>query len=152
LGENVLFLGQHHLTLEKENRMTVPLLFSGPLANGAVITQGFDRNLWILPSSKFQQLYQRISSLNIADPKARILLRLLLGQACELVTDESGGIHIPQTLREFAKLDKEIILVGQGDYFEVWDENLWQEQESETRDANANSDRFANLVITLGTA
>ena len=49
-------------------------------------------------------------------------------------------------------LDKEIILVGQGDYFEVWDENLWQEQESETRDANANSDRFANLVITLGTA
>lgn len=147
-----MFLGQHHLSLEKENRMTVPPFFSGPLANGAVITQGFDRNLWILPSAKFQQLYQRVSSINIADPKARLLLRLLLGQACELVIDESGGIHIPQTLREFAELDTEIVLVGQGDYIEVWDKNLWQRQESELSDASVNSERFANLVITLGTA
>jgi len=146
-----LFLGQHHLSLEKENRMTVPLRFSGALADGAVIMQGFDRNLWILPLGKFQQLYKRVSSMNIADPKARLLLRLLLGQACDLVTDESGGIHIPQNLREFAELDSEIVLVGQGDYFEVWDKNLWQKQESELSDANANSERFANLVIGLGT-
>jgi MraZ protein len=149
LGENGLFLGQHHLALDKEDRLLVPSRFYGPLSDGGVITQGFDRNLWIIPAAKFQLLCQQISAVNLADPKARLLLRILLGQACELVTDNSGSIQIPQNLRAYAKLDKQIVLVGQGDYFEIWDKTLWQGQESQLGDANANSERFANLVISL---
>lgn len=144
-----MFLGQHHLTLDKDARIPVPSRFSGPLSEGGVITQGFDRNLWILPAAKFQLLCQRISAMNIADPKARLLLRLLLGQACELVTDESGGIQIPRNLREYAELDKEIVLVGQGDYFEIWDTAQWQNQEIQLGDAEANSERFAHLAIAF---
>ena len=149
LGEKSLFLGRHHLTLDTENRLTIPACFYGSLTDGGIITQGFDRNLWVLPVTTFKLLCQRISAMNLTDPLARLLLRMLLGHAFELEINESGIVCVPQNLLEYAELGKEIVLIGQGDYFEVWDLALWQEQESQLGDANANSERFSKFVIAL---
>ncbi len=86
-------------------------------------------------------------SLNIADPLARLLLRLILGTAHELGLDADGQLTVPQELREFASLQKDILLVGQGEYFEIWASDLWDQQETQLRDAEANASRFSALTV-----
>jgi MraZ protein len=142
-----MFLGQHSFSFEDSNRLTVPTPFRDELGRGAFITQGFDRNLWVLSADAFQAVFARFTVLNIADPLARLLLRMVLGHAVELVIDESGNMVIPQELRDFAGLGKEAVLVGQGRYFEIWAPASWQKQELALQDAEANADRFAGLAI-----
>jgi MraZ protein len=142
-----MFLGQHQYSIESDNRLTVPPSFQDLLGKGAYITQGFDRNLLVLTADSFHTLYERFTAMNIADPLARLLLRMILGTASEIEIDETGHLIVPQKLREFAGLDGEAVLVGQGKYIEVWSPALWQKQEIRLQDAEANADRFAGLVL-----
>ena len=143
-----MFLGQHSFSFDESNRLTVPPAFREELGRGAFITQGFDRNLWVLSAEAFQAVVARVAALNIADPLARLLLRMVLGNAVELKIDESGHMLVPQELRDFAGLGKEAVLVGQGKYIEIWAPASWKQQELALQDAEANAGRFAGLAIT----
>ena len=142
-----LFIGQYHHSFDDGNRLTLPAHFRELLSGGGFITQGFDRNLWVLTAAAFQEVYQRVMKMNLADPLARLLLRMVLGNASHLEMDQSGRILIPQNLQQFANLNSEAVLVGQGDYFEVWAPALWQKQEAQLQDAEANVGRFAELDV-----
>ena len=111
------------------------------------MTQGFDRNLQVLTANAFQEIYRRVISLNIADPLARLLLRLILGSATELGVDKNNHLMIPDSLKDFANLHEDILLIGQGDYFEIWSPDLWSRQEAQLRDAETNSARFSLLTV-----
>lgn len=112
------------------------------------MTQGFDRNLQVLTASAFEQLYRRAAALNVADPLARLLLRLFLSSAIEL-PQAKVSITIPDSLKEYAGLKDNVLVIGQGDYFEIWAPDLWSQQEAELQNVVANAGRFASL--TLGT-
>jgi MraZ protein len=112
------------------------------------MTQGFDQNLQVITAQAFQELYRQAASLNIADPLARLLMRLLLGTAVE-IPQVKNSIGIPNSLKEFASLEERALLVGQGNYFEIWAPKLWGHQEAQLKDVEANSTRFA--ALTLGT-
>ena len=142
-----MFLGKLSTTIDPKNRFSVPAAFRMQLAGGAFMTQGFDRNLQILTASAFQEIYRRVTSLNIADPLARLLLRLILGTATEMGVDKSNQLIIPENLKEYANLQGNILLVGQGDYFEIWAPDLWARQETQLRDAETNSARFSLLTV-----
>jgi MraZ protein len=73
---------------------------------------------------------------------------MLLGNASQLEMDESGSIIVPQKLRELADLKDEAVIVGQGDYFEIWAPLLWNRQEIRLQDAEANAQRLAVLDLT----
>ncbi len=143
-----MFLGKFSRTLDGKSRFAVPPAFRGSLARGAYVTQGFDRNLQVLTVEAFQEIYRTVVSLNIANPLARLLLRLILGTAQESGVDASGQLTIPEELRKFANLQKDIYLVGQGEYFEIWSPGLWDQQEAQLRDAESNADRFSALTVT----
>jgi len=142
-----LFLGQYRYSFDDKDRLMIPARFRELLADGAFVTQGFDRNLIILTPEAFQEIYQLIMALNIADPLARFLLRMFLGNATQLEVDESGRIVLPGNLREFANLAGEAVLIGQGDYFEVWAPALWSQQEAHLQDAETNAMRFVTLNL-----
>jgi len=142
-----LFLGKHSSKLDKYDRLSTPSQFREDLSNRIYITHGFDRNLLALTPIAFQEIYRRVVSLNIADPLARVLLRLILGTAHEVRIDKNGYLPIPDELREFANLHGNILLVGQGDYFEIWSADLWNSQEAQLNDADTNSSRFSNINI-----
>jgi MraZ protein len=127
--------------------MPVPSSFRLDLANGAFVTQGFDRNLQVLTTRAFQELSQRAMSLNMTDPLARLLLRLILGTAQAVEMDNQGYLTIPQELKGFAGVEQDLLLVGQGAYFEIWAPDLWAKQEAELRDAESNARRFAALTV-----
>ncbi len=146
--ESKLFLGKFSRTLDTNSQFSVPPAFRGSLARGAYVTQGFDRNLQVLTSEAFQGIYRTIVSLNIANPVARLLLRLILGTAQQSTVDTNGDLSIPEELRQFANLNQDIFLIGQGEYFEIWSPDQWDQQEAQLHDAEANSGRFAALTIS----
>lgn len=143
-----MFLGKFSRTLDAKGRFSVPSNFRGALAGRAYVTQGFDRNLQVLTTEAFQEIYRTVISLNIANPLARLLLRLILGTAHEAEISADGQFRIPEELKQFANLQSDIFLIGQGEYFEIWSPEAWDRQEAQIRDAELNADRFSALTIT----
>jgi MraZ protein len=142
-----LFLGKFSRTLDAKNHFTLPPAFQAELAGGAFMTQGFDRNLQILTAEAFRKVVRQASSLNLADPLARQLLRLLLATAVPVRAETQSAVTVPEGLKEFAALHADVVLIGQGDYIEIWAPELWEKQEAQLHDAEANASRFAALNI-----
>ena len=142
-----MFLGKNHCTLDKQNRLLLPPAIRDQLSGEIYITQGFDRNLMFFTTSAFQDVYDGVRALNIADPLARLLFRMILGSAFEARADGSGQIEIPDHLQKFATLSGQVLLIGQGNYFEIWSPDQWKEQEAQLADAEANASRFSELTI-----
>ena len=141
-----MFLGQYQHNLDDKGRLMIPARYRDLLAAGAFITQGFDRCLMVMTDAYFQDVYARINSMNIADSTARLLKRLILSNAYPVEVDKVGRILVPQNLREFLTSESgELIVAGQGEYFEVWTPAEWQAQMEKLQDVEANEQRFATL-------
>ena len=143
-----MFLGHHNTQLNGSNRLPIRQEWQKLISNGVYLTQGFDQNLLILMPDTFQEIYNQISELNIADPLARLLQRMFLGTASYIENVENETISLPQDLLEYAKLESNVVVVGQGEYVEVWSPDLWQQQQEEIQDSQANSQRFSVFTIT----
>lgn len=91
-----MLLGQYQLFLDGDGLLVIPKPFRELFADGAYVTRGFEQNLLIMSARTFQGIYNRVAALNIADPQARLLLRLILGNASRLEMNESGHALIPQ--------------------------------------------------------
>ena len=143
-----MFLGQFQHNLDDKGRLMIPARFRELLAAGAFITQGFDRCLMVMTDVYFKQVYDRISAMNLADPMARLLRRLILSNAYPVEIDKVGRILLPQILRESILLDGEAILAGQGEYFEVWNPADWNAQMAQLQDIETNNQRFATLDLS----
>jgi MraZ protein len=141
-----MFLGQYQHNLDDKGRLMIPARYRDLLAAGAFITQGFDRCLMVMTDAYFQDVYARINSMNMADPAARMLRRLILSNAYAVDVDRVGRILVPQNLREFLGISSgELVVAGQGEYFEVWTPAEWQAQMERLQDVEANEQRFATL-------
>jgi len=144
-----MFLGRFHHNLDEKGRLTVPARFRDDLSNdGAYIMQGFDQNLLVLPTVSFDTLSHRISKMSMTDPTARLLRRLLYSSANQVTVDNSGRILIPQYLRESVNLDVQVVIVGNGEYFEIWSPDEWSKQNDLLLDAQVNAHRFSALDLT----
>ena len=142
-----MFFGQYHYPFAEDYRVEIPASFRELLAGQVVVTQGFDRNILVLSVEAFQDLTRLVMSLNIADPLARGLMRMLLGNASYSKIDQAGSISLQGSLKDFAGLQTSVVLVGKGKYFEVWSQALWHQQELYLQDAEANSQRFTSMNL-----
>jgi MraZ protein len=142
-----MFLNQYQHSFDDKGRLTIPSKFRDLPEDGAVIVQGLDRNLMVLPPAVFQVLYDRLMAMNLTDPTARLLRRIILGNALQVVPDGAGRVLLSTNLREYANLKEGVVFVGQGDYFEIWSPDLWQEQQAQVNDAALNAQRFAALDL-----
>ena len=147
-----MFLGQFQHNLDDKGRLMIPARFREMLEGGAFITQGFDRCLMVMTEAYFQQVYDRINAMNLADPTARLLRRLILSNAYPVEVDKVGRILMPQNLRQFISLDGEAIVAGQGDYFEIWTATDWSNQMLQIQDTEANNQRFSALDLSSHSA
>jgi MraZ protein len=143
-----MFLGHFQHNLDDKGRLMIPARFRELLAAGAFITQGFDKCLMVMTDVYFKEVYDRISAMNLADPMARLLRRLILSNAYPVEADRVGRILIPQNLRQVIMLDGEAIVAGQGEYFEVWTPDAWNEQMAQLQDLETNDQRFAMLDLS----
>ena len=144
-----MFLGQFQHNLDDKGRLMIPARYRDLLAAGAYITQGFDKCLMVMTHSHFQVMYDIINGMNIADPTARMLRRLILSNAYQVEVDKVGRILVPSKFREFLNVDSgELVVAGQGEYFEVWSPSEWKIQQDNLNNAEANAQRFATLNLS----
>ncbi len=132
-GDNVFRVrGVSNLNLDTKGRMSFPSRFRDRLMSfcegEVVVTADPERCLLVYPLPEWEEVENKLMALPTQNAHARSLQRLYLGYATEAQLDGSGRILLPPPLREFAGLDKHVVLVGQGKRFELWDENAWNEQ------------------------
>jgi MraZ protein len=144
-----MFFGKCTLPLSEKSEFSLPSNFREGMSNVVYLTQGFDRNLILLSPQAFNEIYSHIKESSISDPMARLLNRLFLGSATVVAVDELGQIELPVNLCAFAELGKEVIIVGQGEYSEIWSPALWQKQIDTLNDFEANTHRFEKFHLSL---
>ncbi|MFN2173327.1 MAG: division/cell wall cluster transcriptional repressor MraZ [Candidatus Promineifilaceae bacterium] len=133
-----MFLGEYTHTIDEKGRLTIPAKFRGDLAAGLVVTRGLDRNLLVFTLTEWEELAQKIAKIPISDRSARAFSRRVFSGATDLVPDRQGRILIPATLREFANLGDEAVIIGMYNYAEIWNADSW----NPVRDDIENNDDF----------
>jgi len=127
-----VFRGVSHLALDSKGRLAVPAKHREALAveiDGRVIlTADPSHCLLVYPVSEWEPIQKRLMALSSFNETVRRLQRLLVGHADDVELDGAGRILVPPALRTYAALDKRVVLVGQGNKFELWDEARWLEQ------------------------
>lgn len=126
----ISFLGEYEATLDAKGRFLLPAGFKRQLPEGEntrfVINRGFEKCLSLYPIQSWQPLYDQISSLNDFDPKVREFRRYFLNGAIEVEPDSAGRILIPQNLKDYAGLGKDLVLAAAVNKIEIWDKEKYQ--------------------------
>ena len=152
-----MFRGSNSATLDGKGRMALPTRTRETLSrlseNKVVVTIDMrEPCLLLYPLSDWEVVQGKLESLSNINPQARLLQRLLIGHATDLQLDGAGRLLLPSMLRDFAQLEKKLVLVGQGNKIEIWSEQNWHQRMGEwvEEGANAlaeNADMFDGLSV-----
>ena len=142
-----MFMGHYEHTIDEKGRITVPSKFRDELGGSVVISMGFDGNLFAFPHDLFILLSNKVRGTSLTDSNSRILRRLLFSASEELEFDKAGRILLPAYLRGTANLTDNAVLVGNGEYFELWSPEDWQVQLAVLNDVDANKQRLDALDL-----
>ncbi len=130
-----MFRGATKTTLDAKGRLAIPARYRDRLTNRCqgqlICTVDQDYCLLLYPLPDWEEIERKLMRLPSFNRKARRLQRLMVGYASELELDGHGRVLIPRELREFASLERQAILIGQGNKFELWDEARWNERRDE---------------------
>ncbi len=130
------FEGSTVLSLDAKGRIAIPNGYRDVLAaageQSLILTVSpYDRCLWLYPQSEWSMVKLKLLELSDSDTLIRRTKQMMRGHATPCVPDGQGRIRIPDPLREFAGLDRQITFVGQGNHFEIWDGEAWVAERSE---------------------
>jgi len=142
-----VFLGRFDNRLDDKGRISMPAKFRARLAEGFVVTRGFEGCLTIYPMSEWQKLAEGLARFPVTDQKARALRRVLFAQAADTELDKQGRMLIPEYLRESAGLSADVVVAGMDAYIEIWDRGRWTEME---RQNDENATDIAQSLADLG--
>lgn len=128
-----MFRGISSITLDEKGRIAMPARYRERLQEGCGghLVATIDTNhrcLLLYPAPEWERIEKRIEALPDFEPKAQGVKRLLLGHANDLEMDSSGRVLLPQELRQYARLGRQVSLIGQGKKLELWDQDAWGKQ------------------------
>jgi MraZ protein len=133
-----MLLGTHDHTIDDKSRLTLPAKFRPTFEGGVVVTRGLDSCLVAFPRDEWARSQSRIADLDTLSGEARSLQRVVYANAVEGDLDKQGRIVIPSALKEYAGIDRDVVVAGVNDHLEIWDRATWRrelaESEGRTRD------------------
>lgn len=119
-----MLIGKYYHHLEEKGRLSLPAKFR-EVSNNWIVTRGLDGCLFLLQESNFKKELEKIAQSSFTKKANRDLVRLMTNEAAELTTDENGRVNLPDYLIKFAKLQKNIVVVGSLDHLEIWDQDTY---------------------------
>jgi len=125
-----MFMGEYNHTIDAKGRLIVPSKFRELLGEEFILTKGLDGCLSIYPMSEWEIFEEKLKDLPLTNKNARTFSRFFVAGATQCELDKQGRILVPATLREFAELDKEVILTGNITRIEIWSKIKWSENSS----------------------
>jgi MraZ protein len=129
-----MFLGEHSHSIDEKGRVVMPSKFRLGLEDGCVVTKGQERCLYVFPMDRWDDEAQRVLKLPRTDRRARNFSRSFFASASNQSLDKTGRCQIPESLRIYAGLTKDVTVVGVADRIEIWDTETWETVAAEADD------------------
>lgn len=142
-----MFIGEYNHSIDIKGRVSLPVKFRAMLALSCVATKGIEKCLWIFPADKWESLAEKISSLPITQKNSRDFSRLIFSGAMDLGIDKLGRINLPNYLKEYAEIDKNVVVNGLYDRIEIWSKESWGEFK---KGMEENSEQIAENLADMG--
>ncbi|MEO7023391.1 MAG: division/cell wall cluster transcriptional repressor MraZ [Leifsonia sp.] len=120
-----MFLGTYAPKLDEKGRIILPAKFRDELASGIVLTRGQEHCVYVFSQREFESLHEKIRQAPVTSKQARDYLRVFLSGASAEVPDKQNRVTVPQTLRSYAGLDRDLVVIGAGSRAEIWDAQAW---------------------------
>lgn len=121
----LMFIGEYQHTIDEKGRISVPAKFRAELKEGAVVTRGLDACLFLYTKEEWEKVAMRVAGLPLSQANSRAFSRLMLAGAMEAEPDKQGRIGVPEYLREYAKIKKNVVIAGVGNRLELWNKEEW---------------------------
>ncbi|MBZ5748715.1 MULTISPECIES: division/cell wall cluster transcriptional repressor MraZ [Metabacillus] len=130
-----MFMGEYHHTIDLKGRMIVPAKFRDGLGEAFVLTRGLDQCLFGYPMSEWQIIEEKLKTLPLTKKDARAFTRFFFSGATECEIDKQGRINIATPLLQYAKLEKECVVIGVSNRIELWSKSIWENYVAEQEDS-----------------
>lgn len=141
-------MGRYNHTIDPKGRLSIPSKYREILGEEFVVSKGMDGCLFVYANEEWKVFEAKLASLPLINQEARQFARFFLSGAQYVTVDKQGRILMPQDLREFAGLEKDVVLAGMGSRIEVWSLDNWNRNNSQI-DINAISQGMADLGMTI---
>jgi MraZ protein len=142
-----MFIGEYSHSIDPKKRLAVPSKFRSELKNKVVVTRGLDKCLFIYPVKVWTELANKLGTMPVGESNTRSFVRLMLAGAVDVEVDGQGRILVPDYLKKYAGLAKNVIIAGLYNRLEIWDEKKWNEYKGK---AEKNTDEIAEQLGKLG--
>jgi len=142
-----MFIGEYQHSLDNKNRVIMPARFREKLGDSFVMTKGLDNCLFIYTLEEWNRVEEKLKSLPLTNKDGRAFVRFFFAGASEGETDKQGRTLIPSTLKEYAKIEKDVVIIGVSTRIEIWSVEEWNRFNS---DAEMSIDEIAEKMSELG--
>lgn len=142
-----MFKGEYNHSVDAKGRIIVPAKFREILGDVFVVTKGLDGCLFVYPNSEWENIENKFREIPLTTKDARKFSRFFFAGAADCEVDKQGRVLIPSVLREFAGLQKEVVLVGVLNRIEIWSKERWLDNEYEDMDEVA--EHMASLGLGI---
>lgn len=122
-----MFMGEYSHSIDEKGRLIMPAKFREELGEAFVLTRGLDGCISVYPQNEWKKLEEKLSSLPLTNKNARTITRFLVSSAATCELDKQGRMLVPNALREYAGLVKDVIITGNLERIEIWDKAKWTE-------------------------
>lgn len=140
-------MGEYNHTIDAKGRFIIPAKFRETLGDKFIVTKGLDGCLFVYPKSEWSSFEEKLKVLPLTNKDARQFTRFFLAGAAACEVDKQGRILLPQVLRDFAQLEKEIVLIGVASRVEIWSKINWEQSMSTYND---DMNEIAEKMESLG--
>jgi MraZ protein len=142
-----MFIGEYQHSIDPKGRVIIPAKFRDDLGDRFVVTKGLDNCLFVYPNDEWSNLERKLRTLPLTSKDARAFTRFFFAGATECELDKQGRILIPSTLREYAELSKDLVVIGVSSRVEIWSRELWDKYND---DSNLDHESIVEKMAELG--
>ncbi|MDR6725407.1 MraZ protein [Paenibacillus amylolyticus] len=121
-----MFMGEFQHSIDDKGRVIIPAKFRESLGPSFVVTRGLDQCLFVYPMEEWGVMEQKLKALPLMKSDARAFTRFFFSGATECDLDKQGRVNLPGNLREYAKLDKDCVVIGVSNRVEIWSKDIWE--------------------------
>ncbi|HEY4391704.1 MAG TPA: division/cell wall cluster transcriptional repressor MraZ [Paenibacillus sp.] len=145
-----MFMGEFQHSIDEKGRIIIPAKFRDLLGTSFVVTRGLDQCLFVYPVTEWELLEQKLKTLPLMKSDARAFTRFFFSGATECEWDKQGRVNIPGNLRQYAKLEKECVVLGVSNRVEIWSRSTWEQYFEQSEESfNEIAEKLVDFDIDL---
>lgn len=122
-----MLLGEYQHSIDAKGRVILPAKFREEIGENCIATKGLEKCLFVYPKQEWSTIESKLKQLPLAKTEARAFVRFFFSGAAELECDKQGRVLVPGNLRDYAALDKDIVIIGVLNRIEIWDKTAWED-------------------------